>query len=263
MVTSFEDAWADIRRRLIAGTVVNNWSVNKGYTGGTFHINGVDDAAVIVRRPKRRISKRDFECIFAFWPGYKDRTVPWSKLAEKTFNATYILGILHWREEFQSSAAPAPTNPPASMPSRPDRVSVTKRARHDDYGKRVLREATKGAAVQYGTAVEIDYGVGQPARIDAIVGDIAVEIESRVSKQVRGAVLDLICHPYPKKLLVLLPVHMSNPGVTAEQCRNIMKRFCPDGSFRVIILKGSGDDPRLVEDAVVLAAALADFRIPP
>jgi cupin 2 domain-containing protein len=211
-------------------------------------------------RKERRISKREFERVFAVWSDYKVGTVRRGKLAILSQNTTYILSILHWREEFQSSAAPTPMNPPASMPSRPDRASVTGGGRrHDEYGKRVLREATKGAAIEYGTPVEINYGAGQPARIDAIVGDIAVEIESRVSKRVRGAVVDLICHPHPKKLLLLLPVHMNNTGVTAEQCRNIMKRFCPDGSFRVIILKGSGRDPQLAEDTVMVAAALADL----
>jgi hypothetical protein len=132
-------------------------------------------------------------------------------------------------------------------------------AGHDEYGKRVLREATKGIAVYYGTPVEISYGSGQPARIDATVGDIAIEIESRVSKQVRGAVLDLICHAHPKKLLVILPVHMSNPEVTADQCRNIMKRFCPENSFRVVVLKGTGESNRLAEDSAILAAALVDL----
>jgi hypothetical protein len=72
-------------------------------------------------------------------------------------------------------------------------------------------------------------------------------------------VLDLICHPYPKKLLVLLPVHMTNPGVTAEQCRNILKRFCPDGLFRVLVLKGNGGNPQLTEDTAIVSAALADL----
>jgi len=90
---------------------------------------------------------------------------------------------------------------------------------HDEYGKRVLHEATEGRVVLYGRPIEINYGAGLPARIDAAIGDIAVEIESRVSKQVRGALLDLICHPYSKKLLVLLPVHMSNPMITAVQCK--------------------------------------------
>ena len=134
---------------------------------------------------------------------------------------------------------------------------------HDEYGKGVVREATKGEAAFSGGSVEIRYGAGQSARIDGTVGgEIAVEIESRVCKQVRRALLDLICHPYPKKLLVLLPVHMNSPQVAADQCRNILSWFFPAGSFRVLLLKGSGSNPQLPEDAAVVAAALADLRSP-
>jgi hypothetical protein len=134
---------------------------------------------------------------------------------------------------------------------------------HDEYGKRVLHEATKGQVALSGASVEIQYGAGQPARIDAAVGgEIAVEIESRVSKQVRGALLDLICHPYPKKLLVLLPVQMNKPQITAEQCRNILSWFCQADSFRVLFLKGSGRNPQLPEDVAAVAAALADLGGP-
>src|SRR5205085_6355769 len=142
----------------------------------------------------------------------------------------------------------------ATPSAQPLTIPATALAGHDEYGKRVLRAAANRAAL-YGPTVEINYGAGLPARIDATVGDIAVEIESRVSKQVRGAVLDLICHPYPKKLLMLLPVHMSNPGVTAEQCRNILRRFCPQDSYRVLVLKGSGDRPQFTEDTAIVAAA--------
>lgn len=139
-------------------------------------------------------------------------------------------------------------------------------AEHDEYGKRVLIEATGGAAKLFGSSVEINYGAGGPARIDGTVGgSIAVEIESRVSKQVRGAVLDLICHPHPKKLLALLPVHMGNPAVTAAQCRTILKRFCPLESFRVVVLSGSGEHPRLDEDVAIVAQALNElgaFSVP-
>lgn len=133
-------------------------------------------------------------------------------------------------------------------------------AGHDDYGKRVMQKATAGVCLHYGSTVEVDYGTAQPARIDATVGDdIAVEVESRTSKQVRGAVLDLICHRYPKKLLLLLPVHMRNPEVTARQCRNILRRFCPEDSFRVIVLKGDGSNHQLVDDAEAVGSALHDL----
>jgi hypothetical protein len=127
--------------------------------------------------------------------------------------------------------------------------------RHDEYGKRALCTAAPQAVI-YGPTVAVDYGAGQVARIDGTVGDIAVEIESRVAKQVRGAVLDLICHPLPKKLLVLLPVHMTNAEITAEQCRNALARFCPARSFQVVVLEGTGSHPRLAEDSAMIGSAL-------
>jgi hypothetical protein len=57
-----------------------------------------------------------------------------------------------------------------------------------------------GPAFQYwGPSVEVDYESGRPARIDVTAkGQVAMEIESRVAKQVRSALLDLICHRYSK-----------------------------------------------------------------
>ena len=135
---------------------------------------------------------------------------------------------------------------------------------HDDYGKNLLRQATGDTVDQYGPAVEINYGAGSPARIDgALGGRIAIEVESRTPKQVRGAVIDLICHPCRKKLLILLPVkkNMPNPDATAEQCRNILARFLPAVSYRVIVLEGHGNDPRLELDVKIVAEALRNLDI--
>jgi hypothetical protein len=259
---NFEALWADIRQRLTPGALVKNWSADRGYTGGEFRINDVDGSAVIVRSgqmgQERRVSRGDFQRLFAFWSAYNRGAIGRAELGKRSQNTTYILSILHWREETQISALPIAPTSPAITPPQPATVSGNELTGHDEYGKRVLSAATSRAAL-YGPTVEINYGAGLPARIDATVGDIAVEIESRVSKQVRGAVLDLICHPHPKKLLVLLPVHMSNASVTAEQCRNILKRFCPQESYRVLLLKGSGDDQQLTEDTATVAAALAEL----
>ena len=97
-------------------------------------------------------------------------------------------------------------------------------------------------------------------QIDGVVdGVIAVEVESRVAKQIRGAVLDLICHSCAKKLLIILPVHASNPTVTAAQCRNILVRFVSDDNFRVVVAEGSGDNERLAEDAILIRVALQEL----
>lgn len=87
--------------------------------------------------------------------------------------------------------------------------------------------------------IKIDYGEGAPgARIDGtIAGSIAVEIETRTDKQVRGALMDLVCHKLPRKLLILLPVHMNNPQKTMVQCQNILARFLEPSHFRVILFE--------------------------
>jgi len=133
---------------------------------------------------------------------------------------------------------------------------------HDDYGKKVLLEAAGKDYEQYGPSVEVDYGAGMAARIDGAIGStiaVEVEVESRTSKQVRGAVLDLICHPYTKKLLLLLPVHMPNPAVSATQCSNILGRFCKPQDFRVLVLKGSGNNPQQQADVLMVSQAIRDL----
>ena len=129
---------------------------------------------------------------------------------------------------------------------------------HDAYGKLVMRQAAGSAFQDSGAVVSVSYGDKGGATIDGVVGEsVAVEIGSRVSKQVRGAVLDLICHPYHKKLLVLLPVHMSNPALCSAQCQNILARFVKPKDFRVVILGGSGRGAALEADVKLVRAALS------
>lgn len=131
---------------------------------------------------------------------------------------------------------------------------------HDDYGKGLLRAVAGRDYEQYGISVEVDYGAGSPARIDGAVGGrIAVEIESRTSKQVRGAVLDLLYHRFEKKLLLLLPVHMQNVRTTATQCRAALDRYIGNGDFRVVVLAGHGDDPKPEEDMATVRVALREL----
>ena len=123
-----------------------------------------------------------------------------------------------------------------------------------------MRAAAGQAFTDWGAAVEVNYKAGEPARIDGTVASrVAVEVESRVSKQVRGALLDLICHRYPKKLLVLRPVHMNDAEVTAEQCRFILHRFLAPTDFRVVVLAGTGENPKLESDAEIVKHALSDL----
>src|SRR4030067_3469138 len=97
---------------------------------------------------------------------------------------------------------------------------------HDEYEKNIMTKSVGNTFADWGPTLEVHYGGHGKARIDGTIGNnIAVEIESRVSKQIRGALLDLICHEYAKKLLVLMPVHMDNVDETAKQCRFILGKF--------------------------------------
>ena len=109
---------------------------------------------------------------------------------------------------------------------------------HENYGKDILRRASKGKAEWAGPTVEIDYGTPYAAKVDGTFHKcVAIEIESRVNKQVRGAVLDLICHRYPKKLILLLPAYI-NINTCPLECRNILERFVDEKDFQVVVLCG-------------------------
>lgn len=133
---------------------------------------------------------------------------------------------------------------------------------HDKYGKRILRESAGAMFDTFGPSVEVDFGAGMPAMIDGTVsGQVAVEVESRTAKQVRGAVLDLLCHDYPKKLLLILPVHMPNPEITARQCRTAFRKFLAEADFRVVVLRGHGSKPKVQDDVRIVRTALRQLRV--
>jgi hypothetical protein len=128
---------------------------------------------------------------------------------------------------------------------------------HDNYGKSVLALATRGACQRAGPSVSTNYGASS-AHIDGTVGlTVAVEIESRTGKQVRGAILDLILHDNPKKLLILIPKYFGKHQ--PQECEFILKRFVGPQDFRVVLLEGTGDDPCLETDALKVRAALAEL----
>jgi hypothetical protein len=74
---------------------------------------------------------------------------------------------------------------------------------------------------------------------------------------VQGAILDLICHPFRKKLLGILPAYMHNPNTTARQCYNILSRFCSHSDFDVVVLRGTGKNPDEESDVAIVAEVIA------
>ena len=102
MSGNFEYMWADIQSRLPVRDFIQNWSADKGYTGGRFRIKDVEPSSVTIEaagtRVPCRITKSEFQKIFADWPAYRLGTVRRSVLGEESKNTTYILSILHWHE---------------------------------------------------------------------------------------------------------------------------------------------------------------------
>lgn len=128
--------------------------------------------------------------------------------------------------------------------------------RHDEYGKQVLRRASNGLAQLEGPSVEIDYGCGGRCRIDGTVASlIAVEVEARTGKQVRGALVDLRWHPFPKKLLLLLPGNM-NLQIEVPRCRIILCQDFAPNHVRVVGLHGNGNSPDFERDVSLVSIAV-------
>jgi len=129
--------------------------------------------------------------------------------------------------------------------------------KHDKYGKKIFEIAIWGACETSGANIQVDYKDGGSGNIDGVLDhQIAIEIESRVSKQVRGALVDLIFHQYPKKLMIFLPVYMNDPKRTVAQCKFILSRFVNEKDFLVVLLCGHGNDPQIENDVNIVRQAL-------
>ena len=134
---------------------------------------------------------------------------------------------------------------------------------HDKYGKKVM---TAAFGTDFDPKPKSEYIThdGRKAgsiNIDGVLfQNISVEIESRVNKQVRGAVLDLILHPGKLKLLVLIVAHGND--YTELQAKSILSKFCVPRSWKVVTLNGSGDRPDdfIQSDVKVLQSAADELR---
>jgi hypothetical protein len=130
----------------------------------------------------------------------------------------------------------------------------------DRYGKEELRAAASDAFIHCGPSVLVNYGDSRPCRIDGTVGDrIAVEVESRYAKHIRGAVLDLLVHPYPQKLLILLPDNIFGSADFAYQCTQALGLFLARERFEVILLARPGESGNFERDVESVRAALKEL----
>jgi hypothetical protein len=102
MNSNFSDVWSDIQCGLHVGDHIKNWSIERGYTGGEFEIVEVRSDAIIIGTNKvkepRKITRNDFENMYADWPDYCAGKAARSTLRNKSHNLTYILSIFHRQE---------------------------------------------------------------------------------------------------------------------------------------------------------------------
>ena len=131
----------------------------------------------------------------------------------------------------------------------------------DTYAKEVLRAAAGEDFLYSGPSVFVNYGSGHPCRLDGTIGsNIAVQVESAYSKQVRGAILDLLCHPYPQKLLILGPNRTYDCVVSAYPCEQALGHFLAPERFRVVVLTGTPTDRHVTDDANLVRLSLTELR---
>jgi GMP synthase-like glutamine amidotransferase len=133
---------------------------------------------------------------------------------------------------------------------------------HEKYGKKLLKEIAEDHFISRGQSVKANYEGSVSARIDGVIYDCAIEIESRVAKQIRGALLDLLEHKFSKKLLILIPAHINNKEGTVKHCEYILNRYKKEGqNTRVVLLEGTGHNEEPVSDIKKIKKALRALKV--
>ena len=124
--------------------------------------------------------------------------------------------------------------------------------KYDNYAKDVLRE-TFGE--RFSTTDDVVFSFGPDAgtgEVDGTIdGKVAVEIGVGSQKQVRASVLDLIFHPYPMKLLILVDTPEHETGRSVRQAGAILSQANKPGV--VVRLAGTPSKPMLEVDQTKLA----------
>ena len=124
--------------------------------------------------------------------------------------------------------------------------------KYDRYAKDVLRE-TFGE--RFSTTDDVVFSFGPDAgtgEVDGTIdGKVAVEIGVGSPKQVRASVLDLMFHPFPMKLLILVDTPEHETGRSVRQAGAILAQASKPGV--VLRLAGTPSNPLLEVDGNRLA----------
>lgn len=98
----FEHVWQVLTRGLKPGTIIPNWAL-RGHIGEPFTIRAISPSHVEIDAPGakhlQRVSRQDFERIFAVWPKYKAGMISRAALRDLFRFSKYVISILKWMEQ--------------------------------------------------------------------------------------------------------------------------------------------------------------------
>lgn len=143
--------------------------------------------------------------------------------------------------------------------------------KHDDYGKELLKQLLGERWDPYASQRSVHQG-GVRADLDGVIWsrdgakvECAVEIEARVYKQIRGAIVDLALHSAPKKVLIIMraQLQLGTREQIERHCKYVWEEIAGTrrGRFLVVPLEGMGDNPVREKDISILTDALQRIDI--
>ncbi len=96
--------WSSLFHSLPPGTSVQHWSAASGLLPGAFVSNAVEKSYVRIEGPRNKISQRlvpadDFRKILDVWSDYNNQIMPRQDIVRMTKHPTYVVSIIHWRED--------------------------------------------------------------------------------------------------------------------------------------------------------------------
>jgi hypothetical protein len=137
---------------------------------------------------------------------------------------------------------------------------------HDEYGKALFACILGRRWITSGNLRSVEMA-GVRANLDGVIlsedlahVECAVEIEAKIYKQIRGAILDLAWHSAPRKLLVVI---LAQPQLGNEEKVRAHLMFVwqkltrgDNAPFELVVLPTSGKNPVEGADRLLLTYAL-------
>jgi hypothetical protein len=130
---------------------------------------------------------------------------------------------------------------------------------HDDYGKRVVREAAGASNVDTNKTLSFP---GRRKNVDAVIdSSILCEIEARNYSQIPAAYAEFAQMDAAKKLFLVMSANLGGERSAAQLCERLRQHGEPKGHLIIVLLKGSGHNEQLETDVARVRAALVELSL--